>query len=59
MNLWDILLLALILLAVVLALRSIRRRGVSCGGDCSRCARSCAGRQTPGREKDDGSGPPR
>lgn len=50
MNLWDILSVALICLAVLLALRGLRRRGgraCSCGGNCCRCGSPC------GREPSD------
>ena len=42
MNGWDILLLALLALALILALRrTLRTRGsCSCGGNCAHCAMS-------------------
>ncbi|MDD6160422.1 MAG: FeoB-associated Cys-rich membrane protein [Oscillospiraceae bacterium] len=40
--------LAVLAAALVLALRSIRKQGPSCGGDCSRCAGHCGHKE---REK--------
>ncbi len=49
MSFLDILLLALVACAVVLALRSIRaqrRKGKGCGGRCSGCAAPCSRRDS-------------
>ena len=52
MNLWDILLLAGLAAAVLLALRGLirrRRQGKGCCGGCAGCALDCERR----REKED------
>ena len=41
MNVWDIVLLALVAAAAILALRRIRRGGSRCGGDCAACGMTC------------------
>ena len=44
MNLWDILLLAGLAVAVILALRGLvlrRRQGKGCGGGCAGCTLDC------------------
>ncbi|MBR3326898.1 MAG: FeoB-associated Cys-rich membrane protein [Atopobiaceae bacterium] len=38
----DVIVIALLVCAVVLAILSIRRNGVSCGGDCASCMSGCA-----------------
>jgi hypothetical protein len=47
MNIWDILILALIAAAVFIAARTWRKKsargGCSCG--CSECTKNCAGRR--------------
>lgn len=40
MNVWDLLIIAAIVLVVVLALRS-RRKGSGCPGCCSGCPQAC------------------
>ena len=37
----EIIILALVGVGVFFAVRSIRRRGLSCGGDCSACGIHC------------------
>lgn len=39
MNIWDIVIIAAIVIAVSFAIRRIKKKGVcSCGGDCAKCA---------------------
>ncbi len=49
MNIWDILLIVLILavlmLAVVRCVRVRKRGGTSCGGNCAGCVASCSRRR--------------
>ena len=49
MGMVDFVLLAAIALAVILAVRSIRKarrsgKSCTCGGDCARCAGNCRGK---------------
>ena len=41
MSILDIVLLGLVVLAAVLAVRSLRRRRSSCGCGCAGCAKAC------------------
>ena len=43
MHVADFVVIALLAAAVVLAARGLRRRKGTCGGDCARCDRRCAG----------------
>lgn len=52
MNRGTLLLLLLLLAAVFLAVRSIRRHKTGCCGDCSGCRAGCSARHT---ERKDGS----
>jgi len=47
MNGATIFLLLVIAAAVFLALRSIKKRGPSCGGNCSGCTMDCSRKQDP------------
>lgn len=38
----DFIVMAVLVVALVLAVRSMRREGVSCGGDCGSCAGGCS-----------------
>ena len=40
-------LLAALAVAVFFALRHIRRGGLSCGGDCGKCALDCSKKRRP------------
>lgn len=41
-NLPTVAVLSLLIVVLVLAVRSLRREGVSCGGDCASCGGSCS-----------------
>ena len=47
MNGASILLLIVIVAAIVLALRSMKKRSPSCGGNCSGCTMNCSKRKEP------------
>ena len=45
MNIWDIVLALLLVIAFVLAVRSViirKKQGKGCCGDCSQCAGGCS-----------------
>ena len=46
MNVWDVLILAVLAVSVLLAVRAIRRGKAggchACGGDCTACRQACS-----------------
>ncbi len=50
MNIWDIVISALLAAALFFAVRRIRRRGSGCGCGCDGCTKGCAEAKNPRKQ---------